>query len=322
MPFWYKLSLTPSHFQPGLEYAEDLQTLQGAKDMKKFLPVFSMIIFVLTAVAASALTFPIPQVPDFPESEWVPGTALSYSVNFSQGDEDTNLNLKVAILGTETQGSTRLYWVEFDLTNIVGLPSDIQAFFIDSYGEVPSSIRMKALVPYYNLITMYTDPTRFYYDWTASDFIRTLIFQYNRQVPQDIQPSLIGGFIVPFMVSQFIGGENLPEDFIDGRNIGIQTVEDPQLYTTELSESETTTDAGSFDGWLYSFIDTTAGTDSGTCFYTDSTPIVPFVSYQGTWVMDSEPGSLDVQLVGIVEGDAQSEIVGEPQLVNLNTLMQ
>lgn len=289
--------------------------------MKKFIPVLSLIAFLLTTVAVSALTFPIPPLPAFPDSEWVPGSSISYSVDFSKGDEDASLDIRIAVLGTETEGSTTLYWLEFDMTNIVGLPADIQEFFINSYGEVPNAIRMKVLVPHYDLLTAYTDPSKFYYDWTAPDFLRKLIFQYNRQVPQDIQTSLIGGFILPIFVSEILGGENLPDDFIDNRNIGVHTVEDPQLFNTENSESEITTDAGSFEGWLYTFIDTVAGTDTGTSFYTDEIPILPFISFVANWVMDSDPGSVDIELGGMEESGAESEIEGEPQPFDLSSLM-
>jgi hypothetical protein len=280
-----------------------------------------MFAFLLVATAASAITFPIPSQPDFPASEWVPGSSLTYDVNVVDGDSETNFNLRIAILGTESEGSTTLYRVEMDMANIIGLPADIQEFFIGSYGESPNAIRIKALIPRYDLLTLYTDPSKFYYDWTEPGFIRSLVFQYNRQVPQDIEPRLIGGFILPLFISEFIGGENLPQDFFETRNIGIDMIEDTQLYNTENSESQTTTDAGSFDGWLYTYLDTAAGTDTGTIFYTDSTPILPFVSYTADWMMDGRIGSTDIQLAEIASSGAASQIEGTPQPFNLNDMM-
>jgi hypothetical protein len=289
--------------------------------MRKLLPVISMFAFLLVATAASAITFPIPSQPDFPASEWVPGSSLLYNVNGVDGEDEANFDLRIAILGTESEGSTTLYQIEMDMTNITGLPADIQNFFIGSYGETPNAIRMKALIPQYDLLTLYSDPSKFYYDWTEPGFIRSLIFQYNRQVPQDIEPRLIGGFILPLFISEFIGGENLPQDFFETRNIGVETVQDTQLFNTENSESQTTTDAGTFDGWLYTYIDTTAGTDTGTVFYTDATPILPFVSYTADWMMDSRPGSANIELAEIGTTGAESEIVGTPQPFDLNSMM-
>ena len=289
--------------------------------MKKFVPVISAIFFLLIAISASALTFPIPQQPDFPDSEWVPGSSLLYKVNIVDGVDETNFDLRLAVLGSEREGTTTLYWLELDVTNIVGLPADAQQFFMGSYGEAPNAIRMKALVPHYNLLSIYTDPSQFYMDWAAPGFIRALILQYNRQVPQDIQTRLIGGLILPLFISEFIGGENLPEDFFETGNIGVEMVEDTQLYTTEVSESSTTTDAGPFDGWLYTYIDTVAGTDTGTIYYTEDTPILPLVSIMANWQMDGRPGTAEVELAEIGTTGASSEIVGEPELFDINSLM-
>lgn len=283
-------------------------------------PIFTVIIFFTLAVSASAYTFPIPPQPDFPESEWVVGSSLKYNVSLTQGENDLNLDLRIAILGPEEENRTDLYWVEFDATNFTGLPDDVQEWFLEHYGEIPSTIRMKVLVPYYDLLTLITDPSKFYFDWTDQDFIRKFIFQYNQQVPYDVQPSLIGGFILPIAASE-IFGDNLPEDFIENRNIGLRTVEDPEMFRTENSESETTTDAGPFEGWMYTYTDTIVGTDMGTCFYSEVIPIIPFVTYMGNWVLDSVPGFLDIELVEFQADGARSEINGEPAVFDITSLM-
>lgn len=288
--------------------------------MRFSIPIFTVIIFFTLAVSASAYTFPIPPQPDFPESEWVVGSSLKYNVSLTQGESELNLDLRIAILGTEEENRTDLYWVEFDATDITGIPVDEHDFFIGTYGEIPSTIRMKVLVPYYDLLTLITDPSKFYFDWTDQDFIRKFIFQYNQQVPYDVQPSLIGGFILPIAASEMFA-DNLPEDFIENRNIGLRTVEDPDMFRTENSESQTTTDAGSFEGWMYTYTDTIVGTDMGTCFYSEVIPIIPFVTYMGNWVMDSVPGLLDIELVEFQADGARSEIVGEPAVFDITSLM-
>jgi len=290
--------------------------------MKRILSVLVMSVFSLAtlAVSAGAASYSIPPQPDWPKSPWEVGKGLNYHCLINQGADSTAFDLRVAVLGTVKSGNTDLYSIEFDITGITGLPADAQEIFIQNYGELPSAIRMKMLVPYYDLVRAAVDPTKFYYDITDPAFIRSLVFQYNRWVPYDVDPALVGGFILPIFASYAIGDE-LPEDFITERNLGVTFVENPVLYTTENGPSKTAVDAGAFNGWLYTFTSSAEDGKAGSVFYTDKIPILPCILLTGNWNAHSGPATIDMELFSVEPSGAATQILGEPMRLDFQSLM-
>ncbi len=280
----------------------------------------AVISLFLLSTASGATTYRMPPQPDWPDSSWTVGSSITYGVKIDQGEESTSLDFRIAILDTVIENNTTLYRVEFDITGMTGLPADAQNFFLSNYGELPNAIRLRMLIPYYDLLSMTTDPSKFYYDFTDPEFVRSLIFQYNRQIPLDVDPALIGGFILPIFASELMG-DDLPEDFISNRNLGIEFIEDAENFTTELGESEITVEAGEFAGWLYSITSGSENGGTGTIFFTDETPILPIVMYSGNWISDGGSGNVELELINIEASDAATEIVGDPARFDLQTLM-
>jgi len=287
--------------------------------MKKSIPYLSILLFALLAAAADAATYPIATLPDWPESSWDSGGSITHRISVHHGEDSISLDLRVAILGTESAQDQTLYWIEFDFTDMSGLPQDAQTFFYQNYGELPSAIRFKALIPYYDFTLALSDPSRVYHDFTDPGFIRALVFQYNRQVPLDVDPALIGGFILPLVASEVMG--DVPDDFVSERNLGVHVIEDPAAFTTELSQSEVTVEAGTFRGSLFSFTSNDSGGAAGTVFFTSANPVLPFVACLLNWSSGVGPGDAQCELVAVRQSGATSQIVGNPARFDLQTLM-
>ena len=290
--------------------------------MKKLVPILALLIFGAMSSAAMAITYAIPPLPEFPDSGWDVGSALTYNVAFTQGIDDFRMKTRIAILETVQDNATNetLYWIEFDLTEFENLPAEHHQFFIDNYGELPRAIRLNMLVPRYDLLLVLTDPSKVYNDLTEPGFIRKLYFQYNLQNPYDVDIPLISSLILPLAASDFLG-EDTPEDFVTDRNLGITMVEDSDVYTVETSESVTTTDAGNFNGWLYSYTAVENGEPAGTAFYTADLPILPVVTFIGDWFNDAGPGHIEVELVSYQPEGATTDIIGTPVVFDLNALI-
>lgn len=288
--------------------------------MKRFIPIASLLFLMFIATAVHAMTFSVPPFPDWPDTSWEIGKSITYDAAIDHGQDRLTFDLRIAILDSEPEGTEMLYWVEMDFTDLRGVPQDLQELLYANYGEVPSAIRMRLLIPEYDLMSMWTDPSDFYYDLTAPGFIRAMIFQYNRQVPYDVDPSLIGGFILPLVASELIG-DDLPEDFISERNLGMHVIEDPESYSADLSESETTVEGGTFDGllWTYSHVDGESG--ATTIFLAEFLPVLPIVSADINWDTGNGIGNGSAELILTEESGAQTQIVGDPVRFDLTTLM-
>jgi hypothetical protein len=287
--------------------------------MKKLTPYLSILILAIIAATADAATYPIAPLPDWPESSWNAGGSITHHISVQHGEDSIGLDLRVAILGTESAEDQTLYWIEFDFTDMTGVPRDAQLFFYQNYGELPNAIRFKALIPYYEFMLALTDPSKVYHDFTDPGFIRALVFQYNRQVPLDVDPALIGGFILPLVASEVMG--DVPEDFVSARNLGVHTIEDPASFATELSQSEITVEAGTFLGSLFSFTANDSSGTAGTVFFTPANPVLPFVAFMMNWTSGAGPGAAESELVAVRQSGATSQIVGNPVRFDLQTLM-
>lgn len=290
--------------------------------MNKLVPILALLFFGAMSSAAMALTYAIPPLPEFPDSGWDVGSALTYNISFTQGIDEFRMKTRIAILETVHDNATNetLYWIEFDLTEFENLPAEHHQFFIDNYGELPQAIRLNMLVPRYDLLLVLTDPSKVYYDLTEPGFIRKLYFQYNLQNPYDVDIPLISTLILPWVASDFLG-EETPEDFVTDRNLGIIMVEDSDVYMVETSESITTTDAGNFNGWLYSYTAVSADGPAGSAFYTGDLPILPLVTYIGDWIDGAGSGHIEVELVSFQPEGAVTEIQGTPVVFDLTALM-
>ena len=284
----------------------------------------------------------IPPQPEWPEPSWDTGSSLTYKISVGHQTGSFNLKTRIAILGSEVVAGETLYWIEFDITDITGLSqcrqcgtplkrgsrfcdacgapvAEDQEFFIQNYGEIPTSIRVKLELPRENLIDIVLDPSGFYHRITTPGYVESLVFQYNRQVPLDVDPALIGGWILPLGALMMLEG-NLPDDFYDNRNIGVEVLQDSELYSTETSESSVTVESGSFEGseFVYTSIDESAG--NGTIFYSDRLSILPILMINANWAAPSRK-TVEVELIASQESGAQSQIVGQPAPFNLQTLM-
>jgi len=261
----------------------------------------------------------IPPQPEWPEPSWDTGSSLTYKISVGRQTDSLNLKTRIAILGSEVVAGETLYWIEFDLTEISGLEAKDQEFFIQNYGEIPTSIRVKLELPRENLIDIVLDPSGFYHRVTTPGYVEALVFQYNRMVPWDVDPALIGGWILPLGALMMLEG-NLPDDFYDNRNIGVEVLQDSELYSTETSESSVTVESGSFEGseFVYTSIDESAG--NGTIFYSDRLSILPILMINANWAAPSRK-TVEVELIASQESGAQSQIVGQPVPFNLQTLM-
>jgi len=272
--------------------------------------------------AASAKTYSIPPIPDYADSLWEPGTSVTYTTVVTHGNDTFDFKFRVAILDTEMDGETPLYWVEFDIFDITGLPSDLGGMMTEYYGEAPYSIRMMMLMPKYDLVTIATDPTQCYFDFTDPGFMRSMYFQYNRYVPYDVDTSLIGGFILPVIVSDLMG-DDLPEDFLTENNLGIVMEENPDDFISENIESETAVEAGTIEGYMFDYTSNAVNGGTGAVFHTDVTPVLPIVMMAINWMSNVGPGVLNVELVELEESGATTQIVGIDQAIrfDLQTLM-
>lgn len=290
--------------------------------MKSFIPFASLVLLVFIATAVNAATYAIPPLPDWPDSAWEVGKSVTYDVAIDHGDDQFTFDLRIAILGTEPEGSEMLYWVEMDFTDLRGVPTDLQELLIANYGEVPNALRMKVLIPKYDLMSLWTDPSGFYYDLTAPGFIRAMIFQYNRLVPPyDVDPSLIGGILFPLVACELLD-DDLPEDFISERNLGIHLIEDPESFTTDLAESETTVEGGAFEGWLFTYSDAEGESGAATIFFSEQLPVMPIVSADINWDAGIGLGTSMSELILVEENGSETQIIGEPVRFDLTTLME
>jgi hypothetical protein len=285
-----------------------------------YLVAFAIIGLFVSTTSASALQFSVPPLPDFPAGSWTAGTAVKYHVNVTKGSESFGFNLRLAVLGSEDDNGTTVYWTEFDLTELENLPEDLSQMMVEYYHEAPYALRMLVLIPEYDLLRIYTDPSQVYADFITPGFIRSMMFQYNRFVPYDVDTALIGGFILPLIMSDLMG-EDLPEDFLEG-NLGVEMIEDTEGYITEMSESEITVEAGTFDGTLWTYTGAGESGGAGTMFYTSGQAVIPIVTAAMNWISGST-GNFDMELMEVVESGAETEIIGMDQAVrfDLQTLM-
>ena len=272
-----------------------------------------------TTAGQGGVILTIPPQPEWPEPSWDTGSSLTYKISVGHQTGSLNLKTRIAVLSSEVVAGETLYWIEFDLTEISGLEAEDQEFFIQNYGEIPTSIRVKLEIPRENLIDIVLDPSGFYHRITTPGYVESLVFQYNRQVPWDVDPALIGGWILPFGALMMLEG-NLPDDFYDNRNIGVEVLQDGELYSTETSESSVTVECGSFEGneFVYTSDDESAG--NGTIFYSDRLSILPILMINANWVAPNEK-TVEVELIESQESGAQSQIVGQSVPFNLQTLM-
>jgi hypothetical protein len=282
--------------------------------IKNLLPIMSMLFLLATGAMVQAKTYPMPPLPKIPNIDWVPGSSMTYHVVLNDGPDTGTFDLRFAILGSEKEATTntKLYDLEIDITHITWIPEEMKEYFMMFYGELPTDIRMVAKMPKYDLTLFVTDPSKCYKDLCEIGFIRKYVVQYNRQVPEDVDPTLIATFSLPAMAAGAI--DDLPEDFRDNNNLGIKMMQDPKAFKTENSESTRTTPAGTFSGHLFSF--TSEDNPSGEIFFTGSTPILPVVTGKGNWIRGSKKGDLDMELTSIEKTGAQTEIVGEPKREN------
>jgi hypothetical protein len=285
--------------------------------MKRFIPLASLIIIGFMATAVSAATYSIPPIPDWPETSWDAGKAVTYDAAIDHGEDRLTFNLRIAVLGTEPEGTEMLYWVEMDMTDVRGIPQDLQDLLYANYGQAPNALRMKLLIPKYDFMRMWTDPSGVYHDLTEPGFIRAMVFQYNRLVPYDVDPSLIGALLIPLVTSQLI--DDLPDDFISERNLGIHMIEDPESWNTDLSESETTVEGGTFDGWLWTYSNADGEGAATTVFFAEDLPVLPLVSMDINWNTENGLANGSLELLQLEESGAQTDIVGEPVRFDLTT---
>jgi len=287
--------------------------------MKRVAFMAVLMILCLSA-SAGAITYSIPELPDFPEQAWTSGSYVEYSLLMEEGASITSFDLRIAITATVTEGNTTLYWIEFDLDNLSGMPDELAEFFYMNYGELPEAVRFSALIPWYDLKEIMTDPSTFYYNLTAPGFIRGLLFQYNDQTPYDVDPNLLGGFIFPLAASEIMG-EDLPEDFLTARNLGINTVEDPDFYNSTLSESQVTVEAGTFDCYAFSYSSNYDDEEEGTVYYNDEPPILPILLVNLSWVANESVSHMVMELNDMGMSGARTEITGDPVPFDLYALM-
>jgi len=272
-----------------------------------------------TETETSGFKFIVPPQPEWPVSEWDVGTSVTYRVNVTQPSGSTEMSIRLAVLGTEEVVGETLYWLEIDITDISGIPPDLQSFFIDNYGEIPNSIRLKLELPQQNLMDIILDPTGFYYDISSPGFIESTIFQYNRQVPWDVDPTLVSGWVLPVGATLLLEG-NLPDDFYDTRNIGFEIIEDGEMYTSEVSETEITVTTGSYDCTHFAYTATGDVGWNGSIYFTGELPIFPVLLLESNWA-GTMNGTMSVELIDIAFSGVESQIVGEPAPFNLQTLM-
>ncbi len=282
-----------------------------------------MTFLAIAAIASTsyALTGVLPPLPVFPDGAWSVGSSLTYGVSIAEGSDTIAFTSRIAILGTEHEDATdmTLYWVEVDLTDLEGLSEELKGFFFENYGELPQAIRVNMLIPRYDLRLFLTDPSRVYHNFTEPGFIRKLYFQYNRQTPYDVETSLLGSFIALAAVDLL--GSEIPEDFYTDRNIGITMIQDPQVFVTEISEGEITTDAGTLEGQTFSYTSTEDEGASGLLFYSLDLPILPLVTYTADWTRNVGSVHAEVELTAFTASGATTQIVGEPVTFDLNTLL-
>jgi hypothetical protein len=290
--------------------------------MRPILAILSVITTSILITAAQARDYAIPPMPDLPTASWDVGSSVTHSVRITQGEEDSQCNLRMAVLGTEHEAATdtSLYWVEFDITAISGLDEELETFFIEQYGETPDAIRMNMLIPQYDLTRFFLDPSGVYRDFSEFGFVRKLYFQYNRLTPFDVEPSLIGGFFLPLAAGMLLESD-LPENFRTERNLGITLVKSPEAFVCETSHSEMATPAGVIEGTMFSFTSTDASGASGLLFFSDDIPILPCVSYTSDWTGSSRPGHIEAELIEFQNENAKTDIVGRPERFDLTTLM-
>lgn len=289
--------------------------------LRTILLTITCITILAVTTTVQAASFAIPPLPTFPSNEWTPGSSITYSGTLSQGPDAMNFDMRVAVLGKEHEQATNtdLCWIEFDFTGISGLSPDIQQFFMDNYSELPTSIRVNMLIPEYDLNVIVTDPTKAYLDFSSPGFVRKTYFQYNRWTPWDVDPFLITGLVLPYGVTMMLRGDT-PDDFVQTRDMKVDLVPDSQKFVTENSDSTTTTPAGDFSGKMYTYTSRTGGS-SASIFYSAAPPIFPFVTFSGLWPRDNGDISLVMELKSIQESGAATGIVGQPQVINLQTLM-
>jgi hypothetical protein len=282
--------------------------------IKNLPPIMSIVFLLVTGAMLEAKTYPIPPLPKIPKIDWVTGSSMTYYVTVNDGPDTGTFDLRFAVLGSEKEATTntKLYDLEIDITHITWIPPEMQEYFMAFYGELPTDIRMVAKMPKYDLTLFITDPSKCYKDLCEIGFIRSYVIQYNRQVPEDVDPTLIATFILPALAAGAI--DDLPEDFRDANNLGIKMVQDSKVYKTETSESKRTTPAGEFTGRLFTF--TSEDNPSGEFFFTDQTPILPVVTGKGNWSNQSKKGDLDMELTAIEKTGAQTQIVGQPKREN------
>lgn len=285
----------------------------------KLIAIFVMVL--MYAVPANAETYYIPNFPAFPSPSWNSGFASTWKVNIVKGSENIDFKLRMAIVGAETASDgTKLYWLETDITDIVGLPSDLEQLLTYYNGAPPETIRTNMLIPQYDLTRIITDPSKAYKDITAPGFIRKIYFQYNRQTPYDVDLNLLNGLLIP-LVAQDLLGSNIPEDFATNRNLGIRMEKSDEHYKTEVSSGQTSCAAGTFSGTKIAYTAKTEKGTNGLAFVSEALGILPIVTLTSVIIGESGNTDISLELVEKTDSGAKTQIVGEPKILDFTTMM-
>lgn len=284
---------------------------------KTYLIGILCLIFVFLPLISFGASYKIPPLPDFPVPDWPAGSSVTYDLKLDQGEIITKAKFRMAVLGTEKETSTNLtlYWIELDFFDISGIHPQDQQFFLDFYGEMPNALRVNVLIPKYDFNLIFNNPSKVYQDFSEAGFIRKCYFQYNRQVPYDIPPSVVSGLIMPLIITN-LAGPNLPDEFYETRNIGIKFIKNTDDYKTETSKSEIKTNAGFFEGTMFAFTAKNDNDPSGKIMFSSAVPILPFVLFEGAWLSNRGIISAEIVLSDIETSGSKSQIVGTPEVFN------
>jgi hypothetical protein len=282
----------------------------------------SILAIILLGFPAFAETYVIPTLPDLPGPDWNAGRSVTYSAGFTSNSLDTTFDLRIAVLGTETDSATNqtLYWLETDFFNFGKIPAELNEHFMTEFGEPAEEIKLNMLIPKYDLTTLFHDPSQAYKDFTEPGFVRKLYFQFNNQAPYDVDTTMIVGLIIPYTVQSMLGTAT-PPDFVSERNIGIELVQSADDFTTEVSDGETTTDAGTFNGRNFSFTSNGSDGASGYAFLSNAIGILPLVMYTCDWLESGDPNHMELELVEKLDSGAASMIHGDPVVLDLNSFL-
>jgi hypothetical protein len=203
--------------------------------ISRVLPILLLGFFMLSIpanaqfVKLSDIKFPEVQTPD-----WKTGQSVTYAAKISGVPEvqgDVGVKFRIALVGNEMVEGQNFYWLEYDISDLKGLPPDAQVPF--------KVLKFKLLLKQIDPEAFNKDPKAMLKEIAAGKVVKKAIFQMDEQTPQMIDFMTVQGMM------QGMTGQDM-EKMIDELPID-QTKEDPNVkFDSKTGKETVTVPAGTF----------------------------------------------------------------------------